>query len=285
MTGAPGRRAGRTAGARPHGRRPRLVLLAAALLLAGAACAGGSEALPRPAPTTTTTPLPPPAPEPPPPTLDPTTTTTALPAEAVDDPAPTGARPAAAPRSQGAPTPTGRIEIPAIGLDHPTFEGVELSILNYGPGHWPGTAMPGENGNTVFPGHRTTYTRPFWDIDKLAAGDLVIFSTPAGRFTYRVAETLVVPADALWITNQTPGPTMTIFGCHPKGSARYRYVARGPLVGTKGPVELARPSGSSGSSGSGGGSSPTTEAAPPPTTSTTAPPPIGLPCLLCPVGN
>ena len=282
MTGAPDRRPGRAAGARPRLRRRPPAALLVALLLAGAACAGGSEALPKPAPTTTTAPLP--APEAPPPTLDPTTTTTALPAEA-DDPAPTGARPAAAPSSRGAPTPTGRIEIPAIGLDHPTFEGVELSILNYGPGHWPGTAMPGENGNTVFPGHRTTYTRPFWDIDQLVAGDLVTFSTPAGRFTYRVAETLVVPADALWITNQTPGPTMTIFGCHPKGSARYRYVARGPLVGTKGPVELARPSGSSGSSGSGGGSTPTTEAAPPPTTSTTAPGPLGLPCLLCLGGN
>ena len=37
----------------------------------------------------------------------------------------------------------GTIEIPRIGLVHPIFEGVTLTTIDHGPGHWPGTAMPG----------------------------------------------------------------------------------------------------------------------------------------------
>lgn len=154
--------------------------------------------------------------------------------EVAQDPVPAAARAArpakAAPAARGKPQPTGHIEIPAIGLSHATYEGIELSVLNYGPGHWPGTAHPGEPGNTVFPGHRTTYTRPFWDIDRLVQGDHVIFTTPAGRFTYRVDQTLIVDDEDTWIITQTKDPTFTIFACHPKGSARQRYVVKGSLV-------------------------------------------------------
>lgn len=115
-------------------------------------------------------------------------------------------------------------------MNHPTFEGIELAILNYGPGHWPGTAQPGQRGNTVFPGHRTTYTRPFWDIDKLVVGNEVIFTTPAGRFTYRVTQTRIVDARETSIVNSTSDATFTIFACHPKGSAKQRYVVKGSLV-------------------------------------------------------
>src|SRR5205814_8405819 len=47
----------------------------------------------------------------------------------------------------------GRVEIPKIGVSQPVFEGTSLDILANGPGHWTGTAMPGENGNTAFAGH------------------------------------------------------------------------------------------------------------------------------------
>lgn len=137
---------------------------------------------------------------------------------------------ASAPRTSGSPTPTGRIEIPAIGLNHATYEGIDLATLNHGPGHWPGTAMPGQPGNTVFPGHRTTYSRPFWDIDRLAPGHEVIFTTAAGRFTYRVTEKLIIAPTDTWVVKPTPGATFTIIACHPKGSARQRYVVKGALV-------------------------------------------------------
>ncbi|MBV8160606.1 MAG: class E sortase, partial [Acidimicrobiia bacterium] len=56
------------------------------------------------------------------------------------------------------------------------FEGVGLDVLANGPGHWPGTAMPGDNGNAVVAGHRVTHTHPFLDIDQLQPGDQVVFT-------------------------------------------------------------------------------------------------------------
>ncbi|HVF08336.1 MAG TPA: class E sortase, partial [Actinomycetota bacterium] len=105
-----------------------------------------------------------------------------------------------------------------------------MSTIDRGPSHWPGTAEPGDVGNTVFPGHRTTNTRPFFNIDQLRNGDQVIFVRAGGRFTYEVTETFTVYPDETWIADPTDTPTFTIFACHPKGSAKQRYVAKGRLV-------------------------------------------------------
>src|SRR5205085_4015146 len=134
------------------------------------------------------------------------------------------------PAAYHGPTPTGRIAIPRIGLDHLTYEGIDLATIDYGPSHWPGTAMPGQVGNTVFPGHRVTHDHPFFDIDLVQIGDNVIFTNDAGKFTYQVTQTLIVNADETWIADPTDSPTMTIFGCHPKHSAKQRYVVKGALV-------------------------------------------------------
>ncbi len=140
-----------------------------------------------------------------------------------------GVRAAAA--TAGRPTSTGRIEIPAIGLNHLTYEGIDLATINYGPSHWPGKPLPGQLGNTVFPGHRTTYSRPFWDLDKLVPGNEVIFTTPAGRFTYQVTGTTIVGARDTYVVNNTPDATFTLLACHPKGSAKQRIVVKGRMVG------------------------------------------------------
>lgn len=109
-------------------------------------------------------------------------------------------------------------------------EGVTLTVIDHGPSHWPGSAMPGQAGNVVIAGHRTTKTKPFLDIDKLAKGDKIIFRTNDGEFAYEVTETLVVVPRDLWIIDPTPESTVTLFACHPKGSARQRYVVKGKLI-------------------------------------------------------
>jgi sortase A len=131
------------------------------------------------------------------------------------------------------PTPTGRIQIPRIGLNHLTYEGIDLSTIDYGPSHWPGTAMPGDVGNAVFPGHRVTHDHPFYDIDLIQIGDQVIFTNETGRYTYEVTDHFVVNADETWIAEPTDTPTMTIFGCHPKHSAKQRYVVKGKLINSE----------------------------------------------------
>jgi sortase A len=127
-------------------------------------------------------------------------------------------------------TQIGTITIPKIGLVHPIYEGVWLTVVDHGPGHWPGSAMPGRIGNTVFAGHRVTHTHPFLNLDQLAVGDRVIFDMRYGTYTYAVTSITVVYPDQLSITDPTRRPTMTLFACHPKHSAAQRIVVKGKLV-------------------------------------------------------
>lgn len=159
-------------------------------------------------------------------TVPETSSTTAAPAAA---PAPRTA-PVSPPKEARAPTPIvqiGEIRIPKIGLVHPIFEGVTLTVIDRGPGHWPGAAMPGQLGNVVFAGHRVTHSHPFRNIDQLVPGDEIIFQTNDGLFTYHVTGHEVVTPKDVHIVNPTPDATVTLFACHPPGSARQRYVVRG----------------------------------------------------------
>jgi sortase A len=124
----------------------------------------------------------------------------------------------------------GTITIPKIGLAHDLYDGVTLHNIDRGPSHWPGTAMPGQPGNAVVAGHRVTHDHPFLDIDKLRPGDLVIFDVGGTRSTYRMTSSEVVSPDAVWIADQTPTPTATLYACHPPHSKTYRYVVHLALV-------------------------------------------------------
>lgn len=163
-----------------------------------------------------------------------TTTVTAAPA-----PAPQAApvepvtRPIAPPSNPRAAAPivqVGEIRIPKIGLVHPIFEGVTLTVIDHGPGHWPGSARPGQLGNMVFAGHRVTHSHPFRNIDQLVPGDEVIFRDEAGEFLYRVTGHEVVKPTDVHIVTPTPDATLTLFACHPPGRAIQRYVVRGVFV-------------------------------------------------------
>ncbi|MBA3398751.1 MAG: class E sortase [Acidimicrobiia bacterium] len=125
----------------------------------------------------------------------------------------------------------GSIEIPRIGLSRTLHEGIELSTLDYGPGHWPGTAMPGEAGNVVVAGHRVSHNQDFRNVDQLSPGDEVIFNTASGRHVYSVVSTEIVQPDAVWITDQTSDATATLFACHPPGSVTQRIVVHLQLTG------------------------------------------------------
>lgn len=118
----------------------------------------------------------------------------------------------------------GGISIPTLGVEAPLLEGVRLTTLDNGPGHWPGSAMPGEIGNVVVAAHRTSHGGPFRYIDTLVAGDEVVFTTETGPITYTVTGVQVVQPDALWIVEPTETPTATLFACHPPGSVAQRIV-------------------------------------------------------------
>ena len=124
----------------------------------------------------------------------------------------------------------GEVQIPKIGLVHPVYEGVTLTVIDHGPGHWPGSAVPGQLGNSVFAGHRVTHSRPFRRINELVAGDEIIFRMQNGTFTYKMTGSQIVTPKDVHIVNPTSDATVTLFACHPPGSARQRYVVRGAFV-------------------------------------------------------
>jgi sortase A len=143
-------------------------------------------------------------------------------------------RPDPAPADPYAPTPivqVGVVEIPKIRLVHPVYEGITLTVIDHGPGHWPGSAMPCQIGNAVFPGHRVTHSHPFLDLDLLSPGDQIIFRMPGRDCVYAVTGTQIVRPTDVWVTDPTPQPTVTLIACHPKHSAAQRIVVKGTLAG------------------------------------------------------
>lgn len=152
--------------------------------------------------------------------------------------------PEALPEDPYEPTPQvvlGTIEIPKLGITADLQRGMTLTAINRGPGWWPGTAMPGELGNVVVAGHRTTYTKPFNRLNELAPGDQVIFTTAEGRSVYEVRDVIVVPEAWIDIAAQSFAHTATLFACHPPGSATHRIVAKLRLLDASGqPVDSDR---------------------------------------------
>lgn len=131
------------------------------------------------------------------------------------------------------------LRIPRLGEDyaHVVVEGISVEALQKGPGRMPGTALPGEVGNTVLSGHRTTYGAPFQRFDELQPGDAVVLETRDTWFTYRVTGTQIVAPTAVEVTYPVPGqpgvePTeqvLTLTTCHPRFSARERMIVSGDL--------------------------------------------------------
>ena len=127
--------------------------------------------------------------------------------------------------------PFGLLTIPAIDLEElVVFEGVDRQTLKNGPGHMPNTPLPGQPGNAVISGHRTTYGRPFFDFDQLAIGDRVELDTAIGTHVYEIRDIAVVLPTDVWVVDPRPGGWLTMTTCEPKFSARQRLVVWAELV-------------------------------------------------------
>ena len=124
-----------------------------------------------------------------------------------------------------------RIRIPALDLDTVVVEGVTPSALRAGAGHYPQTPLPCESGNVAIAGHRTTYGRPFGNVDQLKEGDTIELTTPIGGCVYQVSKDpyVVAPTD-MGVLDATGERSLTLTTCHPKGSAAQRLIIRATWV-------------------------------------------------------
>ena len=134
-----------------------------------------------------------------------------------------------------------RLHVPSLPDVEPwvVVEGVGVQDLKKGPGHMPGTAGPGELGNVVLSGHRTTYGAPFNRWDELGRGDQVGLETREGWFTYTLDGSQVVAPSAVEVTLPVPGrpgavpdaSLLTMTTCEPEYSAAERLIVMGRLTG------------------------------------------------------
>jgi len=168
-----------------------------------------------------------------------TTSTTEVPTSASSTPTTSAGPPSTAP-PQVAPTiappahgqPIGRFSIPAIGVnDRYAVEGTDKAQLQRGAAHYPGTPLPGQAGNAAVAGHRTTYGAPLHNVDKLKAGDEIIWETLQGRFRYEVMEITIVEPTDVSVLEDKGDNRLTLTACHPKFSAAQRIIVSARLVG------------------------------------------------------
>lgn len=150
------------------------------------------------------------------------------------------------------------IYIPRLGADYHRvmLEGTAEKELSQGPGHYIGTAMPGEQGDLAIAGHRVGKGSPFLDLDQLRPGDPIVVETKDDWFVYRVlgdratgaftgdpsgipGQEIVTPSQ-IHVISPTPdaapsapatGAYLTLTTCHPKFSARKRLVIHARLDG------------------------------------------------------
>jgi sortase A len=132
--------------------------------------------------------------------------------------------------------PIGRIYLPTLGRKWAVVEGVTAAALHKGPGHYPGTAQPGEVGNMAVAGHRIMSV--FWDIDRLRDGDPIVAETRAGWYVYRVVGQRKVRPTQVEVIAPVPGhpgdrpakAMLTLTTCNPKLQNWQRLIVFAELV-------------------------------------------------------
>jgi sortase A len=130
-------------------------------------------------------------------------------------------------------SPLGRLRMRSIGVDSVVVAGTGSASLRRGPGHYPGTPLPGARGTVAIAGHRTTYGAPFRRLDQLDRGDRIDVTMPYGRFVYSVERRRIVPPTATWVTQRVGYDRLVLSACHPLYSAAQRIVVFARLVDTK----------------------------------------------------
>jgi len=133
------------------------------------------------------------------------------------------------------PLPAGtwvaRFEAPSVRLSATVLEGTDDATLRRAAGHIEDAALPGEPGNVGIAGHRDTIFRK---VRELKVGDSMELTTTDWLYRYRIAKTLIVKPEDVYVLDPTSHPTLTIVTCYPFefiGHAPQRYIIQADLEG------------------------------------------------------
>ncbi len=126
--------------------------------------------------------------------------------------------------------PVAKLTIPRLGTELYVFEGTDEKDLRLGPGHMPGTAMPGAKGNCVIAGHRDTHFRALKDIRQ---GDEIDLETARGLYTYTVNNTAIVLPTNTASLAPSQSAVLNLITCYPfyyLGNAPKRFIVTAKLA-------------------------------------------------------
>jgi LPXTG-site transpeptidase (sortase) family protein len=88
--------------------------------------------------------------------------------------------------------PVARLIIPKVGMDEIILEGVDDDAMNGGPGHFPGSPLPGGKGNSIISAHRD---RHFRSLGGVSVGDTIVTEAGGRRTRWVVVKRQVVDKD------------------------------------------------------------------------------------------
>jgi sortase A len=128
-----------------------------------------------------------------------------------------------------------RLYVPRLGLHWVVVQGVSLADIADAPGHYPGTAMPGDFGNFSVAGHREPGL--FWDMQRVRPGDAVVVETRTSWYVYHVTVNEIVTPHSIEVIAPTPdepgapagAAMLTLTTCNPKWSNSQRMIVHARL--------------------------------------------------------
>ncbi len=129
--------------------------------------------------------------------------------------------------------PVARLQVPAHGVDLIVLAGVSGRVLAFGPGHAPGSAVPGAPGTAIVTGHRDTHFR---FLERVKPGDEIVVEAPGQpRSRFRVRELTVVDSRTAVIRSGEDTVNLVLLTCYPFDAVRpggpLRYVVGADAAG------------------------------------------------------
>lgn len=127
----------------------------------------------------------------------------------------------------------GELYIPKLEASLPIYHGTDEDELVKGVGHFAGSVLPGKADNSILSGHRDTVFR---ELGEIGINDLLVVTTAAGEFTYKVRKVRIVDEDDRTVIVPKPKATLTLTTCYPfhfSGPAPQRFILVADLRGEK----------------------------------------------------
>lgn len=124
----------------------------------------------------------------------------------------------------------GKMIIEKSKTEIPIIDGTTLRDLSRGAGHYTPSVYPGENGNSIFFGHRET---AFKELKSVELNDIISIEVKKGTFKYRITEIKIVDPGDEFIERKADREVITLVTCYPfnlVGSAPKRFVVKGEMI-------------------------------------------------------